>query len=136
MLLYMNFNLGNGPRTYVHEDGREDHPLLKSDMENGEAQFSPDGKCHATRERVHLASARPINSEAYEDYLKGHYYSYSERIKGNASPTSSRRFKRTPPMLCLMRALPTLISPWVSRGAATCPQRRSSRKQKRQPQGH
>jgi TolB-like protein/DNA-binding winged helix-turn-helix (wHTH) protein/Tfp pilus assembly protein PilF len=30
-------------------------------------------------ERVHLASARPINSEAYEDYLKGHYYSYSER---------------------------------------------------------
>jgi hypothetical protein len=30
-------------------------------------------------EKVHLARARPINSEAYEDYLKGYYYGVSNR---------------------------------------------------------
>jgi TolB-like protein/DNA-binding winged helix-turn-helix (wHTH) protein/Tfp pilus assembly protein PilF len=35
-------------------------------------------------EKVHLASARPINSEAYEDYLKGHYYGERNTRKGIA----------------------------------------------------
>jgi tetratricopeptide (TPR) repeat protein len=35
-------------------------------------------------EKVHLARARPINSEAYEDYLKGHYYSERNATKGIA----------------------------------------------------
>ena len=44
VLLYMNFNSGNGPHIYVHEDGKEDRLLLKTDATNGVAQFSPDGK--------------------------------------------------------------------------------------------
>jgi len=35
-------------------------------------------------EKVHLASARPINSEAYEDFLKGHYYGERNTRKGIA----------------------------------------------------
>jgi TolB-like protein/Tfp pilus assembly protein PilF len=35
-------------------------------------------------EKVHLASARPINSEAYEDYLKGYYYGEGNAAKGVA----------------------------------------------------
>jgi len=35
-------------------------------------------------EKVRLASARPINSEAYEDYLKGHYYSERSPTRGIA----------------------------------------------------
>lgn len=35
-------------------------------------------------EKLHLASAHPINSEAYEDYLRGHYYGEHNAAKGVA----------------------------------------------------
>jgi Tol biopolymer transport system component len=79
-LLYMNFNLGNGPRTYVHEDGREDYPLLKSDMENGEAQFSPDGKWIA------FASHQTDRYEIYVVPFPSTSTQYQVSLQGGAQP--------------------------------------------------
>jgi Tfp pilus assembly protein PilF len=67
-------------------------------------------------ERVHLASARPINSEAYEDYLKGHYYSYSERNQRKGIAYFQQAIQKDPnyalPYAGLANSYISLGQPW------------------------
>jgi TolB-like protein/Tfp pilus assembly protein PilF len=67
-------------------------------------------------ERVHLASARPINSEAYEDYLKGHYSSYSERNQRKGIAYFQQAIQKDPnyalPYAGLANSYISLGQPW------------------------
>jgi len=46
LLVYMNFAGGKGPRLWIHEVAPEnkDYPLLRTNFNEGEAWFSPDGR--------------------------------------------------------------------------------------------
>ena len=69
-------------------------------------------------ERVHLASARPINSEAYEDYLKGHYSSYSDRNQRKAIAYFQEAIQKDPnyalPYAGLANSYISMGMPWGS----------------------